>query len=191
MKRSKPRWVRRRRNDAPWRQECLERRGEWCRVAGCPHPQPVQIDHLIPRSQGGPSVVENGLPLCRRHHDLKTAHDMLINPAWLDTDQVLWLADHGHAEWLLDGVVVGRHRRLFADGPDRWWSGGRPPGRGVRGQRDLRGIPARFAVAVDGDVAGWGDDHTHRTEVGAAGPVGMGDHTGGGGEPHEVVPAGG
>jgi hypothetical protein len=77
------------------------------------------MDHLIPRAQGGPSVVENGLPLCRVHHSLKTAHDLLVDPAWLDPDQIQWLADQGHAEWLLDGVVVGRHRRLFTDGPDR------------------------------------------------------------------------
>lgn len=109
----------RRRNDAAWRAECLERRGNWCRVPGCRHPQPVQMDHMISRAQGGPSVVENGLPLCRVHHEMKTNHDLLIDPAWLDHDQIDWLGEQGHAEWCVDGVVVGRHCRLFADGPDR------------------------------------------------------------------------
>lgn len=57
--------------------------------------------------------------MCREHHEMKTRHELLIDPAWLDEDQLMWLADQGHAEWLLDGVVVGRHRRLFTDGPDR------------------------------------------------------------------------
>lgn len=118
----KPRSGRRpqRRNDSQWRADCLEVRGEWCRVPDCPHPMPVQMDHLIPRAQGGPSVVQNGLPLCRMHHRMKTDHLLLIAPEWLDADMIVWLADEGHAEWLKDSVVVGRHCRIFADGtPDR------------------------------------------------------------------------
>jgi HNH endonuclease len=118
LRRRTPLRSRLRRNDSAWRRECLERRGPQCRVTGCWR-MDVQMDHLIPRSQGGPSVVENGLPLCREHHEMKTAHDLRVDPAWLGEDQILWLSDEGHAEWLLDGVVVGRHRKLFADGPDR------------------------------------------------------------------------
>jgi hypothetical protein len=81
---------------------------------------PVQMDHLIARGQGGPSIVENGTPFCRVHHQQKTDHLLLVDPGWLDPDQVRWLADEGHAEWLADGIVVGRHCRIFADGqPDR------------------------------------------------------------------------
>lgn len=110
----------RRRNDSQWRADCLELRGEWCRVPECPHPQPVEMDHLISRGQGGPSVVQNGLPLCRVHHQMKTDHLLLIAPEWLAADMILWLSNEGHAEWLYDGIVVGRHRKIFADGtPDR------------------------------------------------------------------------
>lgn len=109
-----------RRNDSGWRATCLELYGEWCRVPDCPHPQPVEMDHLIQRSQGGPSVPGNGLPLCRVHHRLKTDCLLLVAPEWLDPRHVRWLSDEGHAEWLMDGVVVGRHYRIFADGqPDR------------------------------------------------------------------------
>jgi hypothetical protein len=105
-----------RRNDSGWRAECLEARGDQCRVPDCPHPRPVQMDHLIARAQGGPSVVANGTPLCRVHHEMKTDHLLLVDPAWLDPDQVQWLADEGHAVWRPeDGVVTGRHCRIFAD----------------------------------------------------------------------------
>lgn len=104
-----------RRNDAQWRADCLELRGDWCRVPHCPHPQPVQMDHLIPRAHGGPSVVENGWPVCRRHHELKTGHLLLVDPTWLDLDQRIWLRDHNYVTWLLDGVAVGTRRRIFAD----------------------------------------------------------------------------
>lgn len=103
-----------RRNDSAWRTACLEARGELCRVPGCPHPWPVQMDHLIPRAQGGPSVVENGLPLCLLHHLAKTEHRLRIRRGWLDADQVAWLEVEGHARWLLDGTVAGAHCRLFA-----------------------------------------------------------------------------
>ena len=76
------------------------------------------MDHVIPRSQGGPSVVENGLPLCGPFgngcHDLKTAHRLLIEQSMLDVDQIQWLADSGHVWWLPDGSVAGRHCVLFA-----------------------------------------------------------------------------
>lgn len=123
MKRSQP-LVRRtplrakhRRNDSSWRTECLARRGAWCRACGSS--RDLQSDHLIPRSQGGPSIVENGLilggPFGCGCHDRKTAHQLLIQRAWLDPDQLTWLEQEGHATWGPDGVVSGKHCRLFAD----------------------------------------------------------------------------
>lgn len=108
------------RNDSVWRAECLETRGAQCRVPSCLRMVDVQVDHLIPRAHGGPSVVENGLVLCRHHHEMKTNHELLVDPTWLEPDQVRWLSDNGYADWLVDGIVVGTRRRIFADGhPDR------------------------------------------------------------------------
>jgi hypothetical protein len=54
------------------------------------------------------------------HHQKKTDHLLLIAPEWLDADMILWLSDEGHADWLIDGTIVGRHCKIFADGnPDR------------------------------------------------------------------------
>lgn len=73
---------------------------------------------MIPRSQGGPSVVENcvilGGPFGCGCHDRKTAHTLLIQREWLTRAQVWWLEAEGHAWWLPDGTVAGRHCVLFA-----------------------------------------------------------------------------
>lgn len=79
------------------------------------------MDHLIPRSQGGPYVPANGWPLCGPwsvtipggHHLAKTDHRLLIRPEWLDSDMIAWLAQAGHAWWTPDGEVHGTHRRIF------------------------------------------------------------------------------
>lgn len=107
---------RNRRNDTQWRNDCLEARGERCRSCGTT--MNVQMDHMIGRGQGGPSVLENGLPLCgpfaKACHDRKTAGLLKIRREWLDSDQVAWLELAGHAIWLPDGTVAGRHNVLFA-----------------------------------------------------------------------------
>lgn len=105
-----------RRNDSKWRSDCLAERGAWCRACGgTVH---VQMDHVIPRAQGGPSVIENGVPLCgafgRGCHDRKTAGRLKIRREMLDPDQIAWLELAGHAMWLPDGTVAGRHNVLFA-----------------------------------------------------------------------------
>jgi 5-methylcytosine-specific restriction endonuclease McrA len=105
------------RNDGPWRLEVFARRGGRCRCCG--DTMHVQADHMIPRSQGGPSIVENGLPLCSEFgkgqcHLRKTNHELLIRRDWLDADQVEWLRASGNAWWEEDGTVAGRHNRLFA-----------------------------------------------------------------------------
>lgn len=102
-----------RRNDSEWRTEVMALRGNACRVPGC-ELWPIEADHLIPRAHGGPSVGENGLPLCRAHHGQKTAHTLLIEQSWLDFDQVEWLREQGYAWWETDGTVSGPRCTIFA-----------------------------------------------------------------------------
>lgn len=111
--RTRPR--KRRRNDSTWHNDVIALRGNHCRACGRPDPQ---TDHLIARSQGGPSVTANGLPLCGPFaggcHDAKTAGRLKIRREWLDPDQITWLQEAGHAWWLDDGTVAGAHCGLFA-----------------------------------------------------------------------------
>lgn len=105
----------RRRNDAPWRLECIAARGNYCRACG--HYGDVQVDHIKPRSAGGLSVVENGLPLggpfsCACH-DAKTAHRLKLRRDMLDPDQIAYLADIGWVWWTDDGEVWGLGRDDF------------------------------------------------------------------------------
>ena len=70
----------------------------------------LEVNHVIPRSQGGPSVVANGMPLCAHHHRLVTDAVLAMHWSWLDDDQVEWLAVEGHV-WV---DVHGPHRGRFA-----------------------------------------------------------------------------
>lgn len=122
-----------RRNDGPWREQCLTRRGRYCRAchpviaAGCVvpghpiggsgtawNPLRLEVDHIKPRGQGGPSVVENGLVLCSEHHQAKTESRLLIRFEWLDPDQVAFLAAVGWCWWDDAGQPNGRGFKHFA-----------------------------------------------------------------------------
>ena len=39
---------------------------------GCDNDQLLQIDHIKPLAQGGPTTLENTWRICRPHHRLKT-----------------------------------------------------------------------------------------------------------------------
>ena len=77
------------------------------------------MDHLKPRSQGGPSVVENGLPLCRTHHEAKTSGTLQIRYEWLTDAQRAFLAADGWVDWDADGLPFGHGYRHFAPRPSR------------------------------------------------------------------------
>lgn len=114
-----------RRNDSGWRREVLARRGSWCRSCGVGGAHVLQIDHLVPRSQGGQSVVENGLVLCGPFagdlkfaggcHQAKTDSRMTIEYDWLDEDQIAWLAEVGWVVWDQTGSPTGRGWRHFTE----------------------------------------------------------------------------
>ena len=101
-----------RRNDGPWRAECLAKRGTYCR--SCGSVLNVQMDHIKPRSQGGKSVVENGLPLCVVCHEAKTESRLQIRREWLDPDQIAWLAAEGWVTWDVHGQPCGEGWKHFA-----------------------------------------------------------------------------
>lgn len=109
----------RRRNDAPWRHEVMAAYGPAC--VSCGDTAHVQADHMKPRSQGGPSVRPNGLPLCGEFsrntpggcHPAKTAGRIVIDPAWLADEQIAWLAEVGWVWWDEDGEPQGRGHKHF------------------------------------------------------------------------------
>jgi len=87
-------------------------RGEFCRSCGTVND--LQCDHVRARSQGGKSVVENGMMLCRECHRRKTERLMLIRYEWLDDDQTAWLKEVGWV-WWEHGVPHGHGCNGFAE----------------------------------------------------------------------------
>ena len=79
----------------------------------CGSSREVQMDHMHPRSQGGKSVVGNGLPLCREHHEAKTAGTLKISPGWLTDEQRGYLESVGWVAWDENGEPYGRGWKHF------------------------------------------------------------------------------
>lgn len=102
-------------NDSLWRQQCIAARGETCRSCGTS--QWIQMDHICPKSQGGKSEVENGMPLCQECHRRKTDSEILTEWAWLDPDQLVYLAQIGWVDWGEKGEPHGRGWKHFASRP--------------------------------------------------------------------------
>jgi hypothetical protein len=50
----------------------LEARDTTCVVPGCDVSEGLEIDHVLPLAEGGPTSIENLARLCRWHHSLKT-----------------------------------------------------------------------------------------------------------------------
>lgn len=111
-----------RKNDAPWRNQCAEARGLYCRSCGESDPQRLECNHVWPKGQQGPSVVENGMFLCGWRstvtpggcHPAVTEARLLMRRDWLDPDQVAWLAEVEYVWWDDKGEVWGRGSRRFA-----------------------------------------------------------------------------
>jgi len=108
---AKPRRPVQRQNDGPWRNECIEAYGEWCRSCGNPHG--VQMDHIWPKGQGGVNHVGNGLPLCSTCHRRKTDSEIVIEWSWLTPTHLAFLAEVGWVDWDDDGQPFGRGWKHF------------------------------------------------------------------------------
>lgn len=102
---------RKKRDNARWARKALDTYGPACQI--CHRTDlPIEVDHLVPRAQQGPSEVGNAAIMCREHHRMKTDHELLIRPGWLWPMQVDWLAENGHV-WWENGEVYGPRRQLF------------------------------------------------------------------------------
>jgi len=56
----------------------VERRYPRCGVGGCGHTERLQIDHIIPVTEHGPTSEANLWRLCPHHHTLKTLYDWRV-----------------------------------------------------------------------------------------------------------------
>jgi hypothetical protein len=56
----------------------LESRDQACVVPGCDERESLEIDHIIPLAEGGPTGLDNLARLCRYHHAMKTHRGWLL-----------------------------------------------------------------------------------------------------------------
>lgn len=104
-----------------WRRQCLMVREAVCVAAGLGGCEgQLECDHIWPKSQGGPFVVENGAFLCTRHHAMKTYSELKYRREWLAEDQIEWLHQVGWVTWANDGSVSGRGWRHFEEHRATW-----------------------------------------------------------------------
>lgn len=81
------------------------------------------MNHIQPRSQGGKSVVENGMPMCGAwsktvdggHHGQFTAGTLAIAYEWLTEQQRAYLARVGWVDWDENGKPHGNGWRHFKE----------------------------------------------------------------------------
>ena len=107
------------RNDSQWRADCIETYGARCLACGDPN---IEMHHIIYRSHCGPSVVENGIPLCGAwsstvdggHHAAAHAGKLKICPEWLTDAQRIFLAKYRWVDWDASGLPFGQGYKHFA-----------------------------------------------------------------------------
>lgn len=98
---------------APWRKSVLELYGPYCVVwQNCRGM--LEAHHVVYRSRGGADVPENGIPVCKKHHDQIHAGTLKVDPGWLSPQALDWLKSNGYVDWDDDGETFGRHHRSFA-----------------------------------------------------------------------------
>jgi hypothetical protein len=116
----------------------LVHRDRICVVPGCDVSYGLEIDHIVPVTEGGPTTLDNLALLCHHHHFLKTFE------GW--TLELADASDPKHLSWRFEPLPpFGQEPDLGADGPHfKKWR--RPPGRGdsnpTAGQSRLAVTPA-------------------------------------------------
>ena len=91
-------------------------RDRTCVVPGCLVPYGLEIDHVIPMAEGGPTKLENLALLCHHHHFLKTFEGWTLTHTGTD--------DEGSPTWSFDPEPpFGQEPDLGIDTPEgreRW-----------------------------------------------------------------------
>jgi hypothetical protein len=68
----------------------LLERDPTCVIPGCEVRTDLEIDHVVPYSQGGVASLENLVRLCHWHHYLKTHHRYRIRPGEVGESKWMW-----------------------------------------------------------------------------------------------------
>jgi hypothetical protein len=112
----------------------LVHRDRSCVVPGCEVSYGLEIDHIVPVTEGGPTTLDNLALLCHHHHFLKTFE------GW--TLELMDVSDPKHPRWRFEPLPpFGHEPDLGADGHLTHQKWRRPHGRGDP-EPDRRQSPA-------------------------------------------------
>lgn len=106
-------------NDAEWRKAVFALYGSRCRLRGVGTEVGLcrgrlHCHHIRYKSQGGASVLGNGIPVCDFHHSMVHARRILIPKYVLEQVTLDHLRISGWVDWDGDGIPFGRGFRGFA-----------------------------------------------------------------------------
>jgi hypothetical protein len=120
----------------------LVHRDRICVVPGCEVSYGLEIDHIVPVTEGGPTTLDNLALLCHHHHFLKTFE------GW--TLELTEASDPKNPKWRFEPLPpFGQEPDLGADSRPAHQKWRRPPGRedpeSVGGQRPRAVTPSSFS----------------------------------------------
>jgi hypothetical protein len=98
-------------SEAGFHREVMDAYGRRCAV--CLDGGWVQSAHIVGKGQGGPTVVENGLPLCQADHTAYDQYKLRLRFEHLTPTHRRWLAEVGYVDWDAGGQPFGRGHRRF------------------------------------------------------------------------------
>ena len=84
-------------SDKVW-SRLVKERDVHCRFEGCKEKEDLEAHHIIPRSQGGENILENGITLCREHHRREYLRDHLHTQVQAKTTRLFSSPNRGKKE---------------------------------------------------------------------------------------------
>ena len=99
-------------SDKVW-SRLVKERDVHCRFEGCKEKEDLEAHHIIPRSQGGENILENGITLCREHHRREYLRDHLHAQVQAKTTRLFSSPNRGKKRQLTGSFQENAWSKIF------------------------------------------------------------------------------